>query len=58
MKPITKKQLAKKYLISYNTFNNWLSAIPDLNLRHRQRMLTPRQVDLIYKALGEPNKQP
>jgi hypothetical protein len=56
MKPVTKKQLAKKYQISYNTFNVWLSQIPDLNLRYRQRMLNPRQIDLIYKALGEPNK--
>lgn len=58
IKPITKKQLSKKYLVSYNTFNRWLTQIPDLQLHYRQRMLTPKQLELIYKALGEPNKQP
>lgn len=54
MKPITKKQLSKKYHVSYNTFNIWLSQIPDLKLRYRQRVLTPKQIELIYKVIGEP----
>jgi hypothetical protein len=56
MKPVTKKQLAKKYLVSYNTFNRWLSQIPELNLQFRQRLLTPKQIELIFKVIGEPNK--
>ena len=53
-KPLTKKQLAKKYKISYNTFKKWIEAISELNLIPNQRLLTPKQVEIIYEALGEP----
>jgi len=55
-KPITKKELSKKYMVSYNTFIKWLTNVPDLNLQSRQRMLTPKQIEKIYGAIGKPFK--
>lgn len=56
MKPeaATKSQLAKRYKVHYNTFIKWIKAIPDLKLNPGQRVLTPKQVGIIYSHLGEP----
>lgn len=54
IKPTTKTNLAKEYGVSYPTFINWLKKIPELNLNPKQRILTPKQVTLIYKHLNEP----
>ena len=53
-KPLTKKELSKKYKVSYNTFLKWLNYIPELNMMPKQRVLTPKQIVIIYEALGEP----
>lgn len=53
-KPTTKKELSKKYKVSYNTFIKWLKNIPELKLFPAQRTLTPKQIDIIYKELGFP----
>lgn len=53
-KTFTKKELSKKYMVSYNTFISWLKNVPELNLMPNQRLLTPKQVSLIYEFLGEP----
>jgi hypothetical protein len=53
-KPHTKKELSKKYLVSYNTFKKWINNIPELKLIHNQRVLTPKQIDIIYDNLGLP----
>ena len=50
----TKTQLARQYKVHYGTFIKWLKMIPDLKLAKGQRLLTPKQVELIYKHLGEP----
>ena len=50
----TKTQLAKLYKVHYSTFKKWLDKVPDLNLSHGQRILTPKQVQKIYAHLGEP----
>ena len=50
----TKGQLAKQYNVHYNTFIKWIKKIPELNLSSQQRVLTPKQVETIYKHLGEP----
>ncbi len=50
----TKTQLAKQYKVNYNTFIKWLKLIPELGLTPKQRILTPKQVQLIYNHLGEP----
>ncbi len=50
----TKTQLAQLYKVNYNTFIKWLKMIPDLGLTPKQRILTPKQVQIIYNHLGEP----
>ena len=50
----TKTQLAKQYKVHYTTFIKWLKMIPDLELDVKLRILTPKQVQIIYNHLGEP----
>ncbi len=56
MKPTAqnKTQLAAQYNVHYSTFSKWLKIIPGLRLTSKQRLLTPKQVGLIYQHLGEP----
>lgn len=49
-----KTQLAKMYKVSYPTFKTWLKLVPDLGLQPTQRILTPKQVEKIFKHHGEP----
>jgi hypothetical protein len=51
---INKTTLAQGYGISYNTFKKWLSTIPNLNLSTKTRILTPKQVEIIYEEFGNP----
>jgi len=53
-KPLTKKELSKKYMVSYNTFIKWLKNVPELKLYENQRTLTPKQIEIIYNELGQP----
>jgi len=55
MKTYSKSQLAKKYGVSYNTFKKWLIAIPEITITASKRLLTPKEVEIIYKYLGIPN---
>ena len=55
MKTYSKSQLAKKYGVSYNTFKKWLTAIPEITIVPTKRLLTPKDVEIIYKCLGIPN---
>ncbi|HEX7413063.1 MAG TPA: DUF4248 domain-containing protein [Bacteroidia bacterium] len=50
----SKGQLAKDYKVHYNTFLKWIKKIPELKLTPLQRVLTPKQVEIIYNHLGEP----
>lgn len=50
----TKTELAKMYNIHYNTFIKWLADIPGLGLDPKKRLLTPKQVEIIFLHLGEP----
>lgn len=54
MKTYSKIQLARKYGVSYNTFKKWLIAIPDIKVMPTKRLLTPKEVEIIFKVLGEP----
>ena len=56
MKTISKKQLAIKYGINYKTLWSWLSMIPELELDKRKRLLTPKQLEIIFEKIGIPNK--
>jgi len=55
MSILTKKNLAKKYGVHQNTFAKWLKQVPELNINSKQRILTPKQVEIIYEALGKPD---
>ncbi len=50
----SKTQLAKQYKVHYDTFIKWINKIPTLNLAVGQRVLTPKQVQIVYEHLGEP----
>lgn len=50
----TRKELAKRYGISYGTLATWLAKIEGLNLDPRKRILTPKQLKIIYEQWGEP----
>jgi hypothetical protein len=50
----TKKELAKTYGVSYPTFIKWLKMVPTLNISNKKRLLTPKDIQMIYDALGKP----
>ena len=50
----TKTELAAKYGVCYTTFINWLKKIDELKLNPKQRILTPKELKIIYDNLGEP----
>jgi len=50
----TRKQLAIMYNIHSNTLRNWLLKIPDLEIHEKNRILTIKQLEIIYKFYGNP----
>lgn len=54
MKPLTKKQLAQQYGISYTTLLKWLESVKGIQLTKHRRILTPKELEIIYEALGNP----
>lgn len=52
---MTKGQLAKAYQVDISTFNRWLTKIKGLELDKGQRVLTPKQVEIIHAHLGNPD---
>lgn len=50
----SKSQLSRRFKVSLPTFNSWLELIPDLNLVKNKRILTPKQVEMVFSHLGEP----
>ncbi len=50
----TKTELARRYKVNYSTFTKWLKRVPDLKMDSKNRLLTPKQVRIIYDHLGEP----
>ena len=57
MRPKSKTELAMEFGISYKTFIRWIQDVPDLKLRHRQRLFSPKQVLQIYEHFGKPEKE-
>ena len=53
-KSYSKSQLDRLYHISYKTFMNWIKNIPELKLSSKQRIFTPKQLEIIFRELGEP----
>ena len=54
IKSMSKGQLASAYGVHIATFKTWLKPIKGLDLRDGQRILTPKQVELIIAHLGDP----
>ncbi len=52
----TKGQLAEAYGVHPSTFLRWLKKIPESILKYnpRNRIFTPKEVEIIIKHLGEP----
>lgn len=53
-KAMSKAQLADAYGVHPTTLRKWLQMVPNLGLQDGQRILTPRQVQLVFEHLGEP----
>lgn len=51
---MTRTQIAQKYQVCLPTLNKMLSQIPDFVLDKSSRILTPKQVTIIFEHLGEP----
>jgi hypothetical protein len=51
---ITKSALAVQYNIHVNTLREWLKDVPNLELKPFQKVLTPKQLEIIYGHLGKP----
>jgi hypothetical protein len=51
---MTRTQLAQQYQVCLPTFNRMLAKIPNFILDKKSRLLTPKQIGIIYQHLGEP----
>jgi hypothetical protein len=57
IKPQTTKELAHAYGVSTRTINNWLSPFREQIGPRIGHVYTPKQVAIIYEALGHPTNQ-
>lgn len=55
IKSSTRTQLAASYNVSLATLNKWLKKIEGLKIEPNTRILTPKQVEIIFLHLGEPD---
>ena len=51
---ITKSALAVQYNIHVNKLREWLKGVPNLQMKPFQKVLSPKQLELIYEHLGKP----
>jgi hypothetical protein len=51
---MTKSALAVEYNIHVNTLREWLKSVPNLEMKPFQKVLSPKQLELIYEHLGKP----
>jgi hypothetical protein len=51
---MTKSALAVEYNIHVNTLREWLKGVPNLEMKPFQKVLSPKQLELIYEHLGKP----
>ena len=54
VKAYSKKEMVALYRVSPPTFRLWIKDIPNLNVTKKQRILTPKQVAIIFENLGLP----
>lgn len=55
MKAKLKSELAREYGISIKTFQVWLREVPDINVKPKQRILSPKQTKMFYEFHGYPD---
>jgi hypothetical protein len=55
IKAYSKSELARIYQVNYDTLKKWIDLIPNLGLRPDQRILTPKQVEMIIEHVGKPD---
>lgn len=55
MKAKFKYEVATEFQMSYNTFIKWIKDVPNLNLKKGQKLLSPKQILLIYSYYGNPH---
>jgi len=54
-KTINITTLSNMYGVCYNTMRKMLNEIPELELKKGQRILTPKQLMIIYNHFGTPS---
>jgi hypothetical protein len=47
--------LAHAYKVHINTLKKWIDKHPEIELDPNCRVLTPKQVEVIYDKIGKPN---
>ena len=52
--PMTRTQIAQKFNVCLKTLNKMLALIPDFSIDRKIRILSPKQVSIIFEHLGEP----
>lgn len=54
MRAYNTTDLAKVYGVSYPTIKKWLLSIPELSVKQSRRVFTPKELELIFRRLGQP----
>ncbi len=54
MRAYNTTDLAKFYGVSYPTIKKWLLSIPELSKKKSRRVFTPKELELIFRCLGQP----
>jgi len=55
IKPYSKTKLAKAYGVDLRTFNRWITPLYKFMGKPTGRLLTPLQVETIFKRIGTPD---
>ena len=55
IKPYSKTKLAKAYGVDVITFNKWIKPLHKLMGKPIGKLLTPLQVETIFKKIGKPD---
>ncbi len=53
-KMTSRTALAQRYDVCLNTFNKMLAKIPHFKIDKSTRVLTPKEISIIFEHLGEP----
>ena len=51
---MTRTQIAQKFNVCLKTLNKMLALIPNFSIDRKIRILSPKQVSIIFEHLGEP----